>query len=424
MDSIFSAGWVLMKEIPSFFINPFLYIFLLMAWMQYRRQTLFERKLFHRRLTRPWEQWLHTVIHGLWGGILASLVILGLGIVVQPFDLWVIAGLSFFFSLFHIQYFCFAYAGGLYVLLVTAAKLWPQGSEISMIMWLWEPLSSANLPSLIGMIALFYLFESILVRRNRGRGVSPIYLNGKRGMLVGAYQLQKFWLMPMFLFVSVPAGTEMSWSIPSWWPMLLAGTGPGLSITFVGFPIVLGFTDLMISQLPEAKARRSAKSLFIYGLILLLLAIVSKWSIWAGVIAGLFAFIGHTLLIRWNIWRQWRESPIFVQLGQGVVVLAVLPDTPAEKMGILPGDVIVKVNGEEINRSEELYPALQLNSAFCKMEVRNVEGHIKYLQRAVYQGEHHQLGLILAPDEQTPYYVDLKPVSIFQLFNQQIDKGA
>ena len=58
------------------------------------------------------------------------------------------------------------------------------------------------------------------------------------------------------------------------------------------------------------------------------------------------------------------------------------------------------------------------------MEVRNVEGHMKYLQRAVYEGEHHQQGLILAPDEQTPYYIDLKPISIVQLFNQQIDKGA
>lgn len=424
MDSFFSAGWVLIEEIPSFFINPFLYIFLVMAWMQYRRQTLFERKLFHRRLTHPWEQWLHTVIHGLWAGLLASLIILGLGIVVQPFDLWVIAGLSFFFSLFHIQYFCFAYAGGLYVLLLTAAKLWPKGSEMAIVRWLWEPLSQANLPSVIGLIALFYLVESLLVRRNRGRGASPIYLNGKRGMLVGAYQLQKFWLLPLFLFVSVPEGTEAALSIPSWWPMLLAGAGSGLSMSFVGFPIVLGFSDLMMSQLPEVKAKRSAKSLFRFGFILLVLAFVSKWSIWAGGIAGLFALTGHSLLIRWNIWRQWKEAPIFVQLGKGVVVLSVLPDTPAEKLGILPGDILVKVNGVELNHSEDLYPALQLKSAFCKMEVRNVDGHMKYLQRAVYQGEHHQLGLILAPDEHTPYYVDLKPVSIVQLFHQQIDKGA
>ena len=95
VDLIFSTSWMLIKEIPSFFLNPFLYIILMLAWLQYHRQTLFERKLFHRRLTSPWEQWFHTVIHGLWGGMLASLLILGFGILIQPFDLWFIAGLSF-----------------------------------------------------------------------------------------------------------------------------------------------------------------------------------------------------------------------------------------------------------------------------------------------------------------------------------------
>ena len=54
----------------------------------------------------------------------------------------------------------------------------------------------------------------------------------------------------------------------------------------------------------------------------------------------------------WNQWRRWKESPIFVQLGKGVVVLAVLPDTPAEKLGILPGDTLMKVNGADINQAK------------------------------------------------------------------------
>lgn len=424
MDSVLSAIGVLIKEIPSFFINPISYIFLLMAWLQYNRQTRFERKLYHRRLTQPWEQWLHTVIHGLWGGVLASIICLLLGISVQSFDLWVIAGLSFLFSLFHIQYFCFAYAGGLYVIVATLAKLWPYQSPVMMINSICEHLSNVSLPSIIGLIALFYLMESILLRRNRGRGASPIPLNGKRGRLVGAYQLQKFWFLPMFMFVSVPPGTDMSLTLPTWWPMLLSGAGAGLTVGFWGFPIILGFSDLMISQLPETKAKHSAKSLFLFGMLLLVFAFASKWSIEVGIMAGILALFGHTLLIRWSSWKQWRETPIFVQLGKGVVILAVLPDSPAEKMGILPGDILMKVNGVDMNRSEDLYPALQLYSAFCKMEVKNVEGHIKYLQRAVYQGEHHQLGLILAPDEQTPYYVDLKSVSIVQLLHQKIDRGA
>ncbi len=418
MDQMIAVLWVIVKEIPSFFINPFLYVFIILVWMNYNRQIRFERRLFHRRINQPGEQLLHSLVQGLWGGILSTVLMIGMGIAVQPFDVWMILGLSFLLSLFHIQYLCFAYAGGLYVLLASLVKHWPQGGTLPILEWVWTPFMQVNIPSIIGMIGVFHLVEAILVGRNRGRGSSPIYMNGKRGRLVGAYQLQKFWLLPMVTMIPFSGGFTM----PSWWPLLLAGVGT--SFTFMVFPAIVGYADLSMASLPEAKARRSAKSLFIYGVLLIAFAFAAKMGLGIGIAAALFALFGHEALIQFSRWKEGNQPPIFVQLGQGVVVLAVLPETSAEKMGIQTGDVILKVNGVEISESEELYPALQVNSAFCKMEVRNVEGHIKYLQRAVYQGEHHQLGLVLAPDEQTPYYVDMKPVNIVDLIRQQIDKGA
>lgn len=410
--------WMIAKEIPSFFINPFLYVFVMLVAMHYHRQILFERRLFHRRINQPGEQLLHSLVQGVWGGILASLLMMGFGVVVQPFDVWVLLGLSFLLSLFHIQYLCFAYAGGGYVVLASLVKLWPQGGTLPVLEWIWTPLLQVSIPSIIGMISVCHVVEAVLVGRNRGRGSSPIYMEGKRGRLVGAYQLQKFWLLPTFAVVPFSEGLSM----PSWWPFVLAGVGT--SFTFMVFPAIAGFANLSIASLPEDQARRSARSLFLFSALLLVFAFAAKLGPGLGLAAGLFALFGHEALIRLGRWKQGNQPPIFVQLGQGAVVLAVLPDTPAEKMGIRTGDVILKVNGVAISESEELYPALQVNSAFCKMEVRNVEGHIKYLQRAIYQGEHHQLGLILAPDEQTPYYVDMKPVNIVDLIRQQIDRGA
>ncbi|RKD21821.1 hypothetical protein BEP19_14500 [Ammoniphilus oxalaticus] len=422
MDWIVSFGSVLMRGIPSIFINPFLYFFLALAWMLYQRQTLFERKLFHRRLNRPWEQWTLTLIYGLLGAIFGSMLLLALGVILQPFDLWTIVALSFIFSFFHVQLLSFTYAVGCYALIAAVVQLWPQGQSIAAFAWLWERLALTDVASIIGLAAILYFVEAFLVRRNRGRGATPIFLNGKRGRLVGAYQLQKFWMLPMVMVVSIPDGAQGGLGLPSWWPLLLAGDQSNVAI--IGFPIMLGFSDLMLSRLPSRKAGQSALALVRVGLVLLLLALFSMWSLWAGAVAGLFALFGHPLLSRWNHWKEWQRPPMFVQLGEGAVVLAVFPDTPAAKMGITSGDVLMKVNDQPITSSKDLYPALQLNSAFCKMEVRNIEGHMKYAQRAVYEGEHHQLGLILAPDERTPYYVDLKPVSIAQLFRQQIDRGA
>jgi hypothetical protein len=52
------------------------------------------------------------------------------------------------------------------------------------------------------------------------------------------------------------------------------------------------------------------------------------------------------------------------------------------------------------------------------MEVMNKEGHIKYVQRSVYQGDHHQLGLIVAPDAAAEEYVEQGYSRIFWPFRK------
>ncbi|MDF2662100.1 MAG: Trypsin-like serine protease, partial [Paenibacillus sp.] len=50
---------------------------------------------------------------------------------------------------------------------------------------------------------------------------------------------------------------------------------------------------------------------------------------------------------------------------------------------------------------------------FCKLEVINTEGHSKFVQRALYSGDHHLLGVLLAPDEKVMYYLEERNVNWF-----------
>jgi hypothetical protein len=410
-----------MNIISSFFANPLLYLFLLLVFMQYRRQTLFERKLFSVRIHSPWAQWFDSILFGVLGGLIVSLLLVGLGVVIQPDVFWLVWGISLILSFFHIQYLCFAYAGGIIGLLSLLAGLWPSGEGISGLNWLWSPLIHLKLPSLLAVIAILHLAEAFLVYVNAGKDASPLFISGKRGMLVGAYQLQKFWFVPIFALVMIP-GKGMSFSIPDWWPLFFHGTGTGFS--FLLLPTVIGYAELAISTLPAKKARKSSKKLLLYSLILLGLAWASgRWH-GVGIAASLFAIFGHEGMIWFEKWVEWNHKPVFVQLGQGVVVLSVIPNSPADQLGIQIGDVILKINGQDIFHRDDIYPALQVNSAHCKMEVRNIEGNIKYLQRALYQGDHHQLGLIVAPDENSMYYVEMKRINIFKLLRQEISRGA
>ncbi|MNJ56061.1 Cell division topological determinant MinJ [compost metagenome] len=92
-----------------------------------------------------------------------------------------------------------------------------------------------------------------------------------------------------------------------------------------------------------------------------------------------------------------------------------LPGSPAAELGIQVGETIIKVNGIPVPTKEELHAALRMNSAFCKLEVRNLAGESKFLQRAIYAGEHHQLGAILAPDDKAPVAVRMRPISLIHL---------
>lgn len=382
---------------------------------------MFERRLFSVRVHNPWEQFLESVVQGLGGGIVVSLLTIAMGIVIQPSQLLLLCVISFLLACYHIQYLCYAYAGGVLSLLALIAKTWPQGASISWLSGIWQTLITLDLSSLFALIAILHLLESFLLLRNGGKDSSPMLVNGKRGMLVGVHQVQKFWLAPVFVVAAVPPELAIPVGHPSWWP-LLSSIGTGFTILLI--PVVIGHTSLAISSLPSHKIKRVSKQIIFYSFILLGLALGIRFWAGAGVLAALWMILGHEVMIRIGNWLEWKRPLLFVPRREGVAVLAVIAHSPAAEMGIEVGDVLLKINGIEIHHPDEVYPALRSTSTFCKMEVLNEKGHIKYLQRTIYQGEHHELGLIFAPDEQSEYYVDLKPISIVQLIRQQIQRGA
>ena len=63
-------------------------------------------------------------------------------------------------------------------------------------------------------------------------------------------------------------------------------------------------------------------------------------------------------------------------------------------MGLQIGDVIRTVNGVQVQTTQQYYEALQLNRAYCKLEVIDDQGENRLVNRALYEGEHHELGVI------------------------------
>ncbi len=420
-------GWELFVHVlyglGQFLLNPLLYAFVLFVYLHYRKQMVIERQLFSVRLHSPLAQTIRSIGMGVAGGAIASVLSGLLGIVVQATDMWIIWFLAIGLALFRLRFLCLAYAAGVLTFLHSIASLWLEGRQMQGIGAVWGWFAEAQPVPLLALVAVLHLVEALLIRWNGGRDASPMFVEGKRGRIIGAFQLHSFWLTPLVLLVQTPVPGENGFAgalFPGW--PLFSPESAIASLGLLLLPAMTGFSDITQTMTPERKARQLSGQLSLYSLVLLLLAYVAVWIPALSLVAALFALVGHEGMFWYSQRREQQAPPYFIQSPDGVKVMTVIPGSPAEEMGILPGEVIVKVNGIPVRDKEELYPALQANPAFCKMEVLTYEREIKFVQCAVYAGNHHQLGIIVVPDASTRYFVDVRKLSLVQLLKNRMER--
>ncbi|WJH36327.1 PDZ domain-containing protein [Paenibacillus sp. CC-CFT747] len=263
---------------------------------------------------------------------------------------------------------------------------------------------AVHVPSLLVLTAVLHLMEGLLVRRQGARLALPLFLESKRGKLVGGYQLQGFWPVPLVMLVPTGGGPL---TLP-WEPLFSGGQGPA-GWSLLAFPAIIGFSQLTTAYLPKDKLRQSSGLLWAYALAVAALAgLAGLWEPLGLLGAGLAALL-HEAMIRYGSREEDRKQPLYVHDGRGMHILAVLPNSAAQEAGLQAGEIVHRVNGVRVRSKEEFHDALRINPAFCKLEVLNHEGHSKFVSRALYADAHHQLGLILSPDDRAPFFLSEKP---------------
>ncbi|WP_214627358.1 PDZ domain-containing protein [Paenibacillus agaridevorans] len=396
--------------------GPFFYLAILFIILQYSRQMRLERQLFAVKL-HDWKGMaLRAVVTGLLVGLGLSLISVFIGASLSPSAVLWLWGIAALLMLARIRYLCFAYSAGVVTLLQWIAGFTSLAERGDGIGAMASSLARIDAAGLLLLVAMLHLAEALLVRLQGDKLSTPLFLEGKRGKLVGGYMLQGFWPVPLLLLTPVSAETgasaAASASLP--WPTLFGGTGAE-GWTLVALPMIIGFTEMTRSLLPAAKARHAAKGLLLYSVILGGAALAAWWQSALLPIAALLSIILHEALVWRSKAMEARREPLYVHDARGLRILGIVPGTPAEAMGLSAGEVIYKVNGMRVSTKEDLYGALGANSAFCKLEVLTVGGEPKFAQRARYAGEHHQLGVILAPDERANFYAADGASSLMEL---------
>lgn len=392
--------------------QPYYYIGILFVVLQYRRQMHLERKMFHTKLHSYLHETWKTLLWAILAGFIASLVMMLFGAVLQANAIMWIWIITLLLICFRTRFFCFAYSIGVVGILHSVVTYIPIETNVVFVDNMITTLQQIRMSSLLALVAVVHIIEAVWIRWLGPGSANPVILDGKRGRFVGGYQIQDFWPVPLFLMVPVDAGTGLS--LP--WTALMNGSLGSNGWMLLAFPIVMGYTAMTKSWLPKVKARWMSMYTLLYSCIIMLLAFGVEYWPMLTLSASVLCILLHEAIVWFSNWKENQQRPYYAHDSRGLFVLGTISGSPAEKLGIMTGEVIRQVNGMKVTTREELHQAFNMNSAFCKLEILNLAGESKFLKRAIFSGEHHQLGLVLAPDKAAEFYVDMKSKSIFTYF--------
>ncbi|MGE6370195.1 PDZ domain-containing protein [Planococcus kocurii] len=379
----------LMLAIGGFFINPVLYIALLAAVLLGYYRVKKERRIFRIRIVYGLTEFKRLLKDGWLYAVIFSVLFAGIGLVV-PLD-WLIA-LAIVSILLMATSF---YQAGSFVYLATAAValswLFQANSwTLNFGLFTFEGIAFDYqwlIPVALITGALVFA-EGKMIDKAAAEAASPRLHKSGRGLKAAAYVSKRLWLLPILLVVP---GTVIDTYAP-YWPQLPIGE---TSFSFILFPFVFGFFGRSQRTLPVYLYPLVGKAVSTLGISIVVIGLVALLWQPLAVVALVVGVIGRIAISIHFVLRERGGNFAVTPQSQGVMIVDVLPGSPADKMGLLRGEVIRKVNGIAIANESELYEAIQVNAAHCRLEVLDHNLEVRLRQHVIFRHDHHRLGLLV-----------------------------
>ncbi|HAG11786.1 MAG TPA: PDZ domain-containing protein [Desulfotomaculum sp.] len=396
--------WLIITSLADVLTEWIFWLVVGLVALQYRHMALERDSLFGVVTRRAWPDLLTAVAYGIIGGLAGTMLIITVGLSLDGSNLLYLWPIAVLLMLINPRFLCFAYAGGILAL-----------SNLIL------GFPSLNIVQVLALVAVLHMVESVLILVSGHLGAVPAYFRTPGGRVVGGFNLQKLWPIPIAV-LSV-AGNSISFgSMPGWWPLLRTSFPGGPEYFAYGLiPVVacLGYGDLAISHNPNQKSRLSALYLGIYSIILLFLSYLSQDMRTAAFIAALFSPLGHELVIFFGRRLELKGKPLYVPTERGLRVLDVLVDTPVWRAGVRSGDVILSINGREI--SSEMPPDQFLTEErYCEVEFLHGQDQVYKRGTAAVRDGQEVLSFIPVPDSFENRYVDLGAKRTFGQFLKKL----
>ncbi|MDN4606840.1 PDZ domain-containing protein [Sporosarcina highlanderae] len=379
----------LLKAVGLFFLNPVWLIALGVAVGLGYFRVKKERRSFLVRLHPGLTEMKKLLAESWMPALILSILLSGVGLTVEVS--WIVlfssvavfSMISFFYQIASPIYFAAIAFFGLYALQQFKPEFTFRG---------WSPGNvdlQGEMALTVAVIAgLFLIAEGFLIRRHTVDYASPFMTSTNRGLRAAAFKAKRLWLLPIVFLVP---GDFMTAFTP-YWPQLTLGA---VTFSFLPVPIVIGFSQIARASFPDVLFPKIGQAVTVLGSIVVVVGVTAWWLPVMGWAALLIGVIGRaTISIVFAI-RERNGGFAAAPKPTGVIIAGILPESPGEKLGLVPGECIRKVNGIQVSNEKELYDAIQVNAAHCRLQVIGRDGEVRLMQQVLYRHDHHRLGLLV-----------------------------
>jgi hypothetical protein len=381
----------LLKGTGKLFLHPVLYYLVFLTAILGVTRVKRERKNFHIRAHDAYYELRQLFPQGILIGLVLSIIIVAAGIAVPFAAILLIALFTVVWSLTtNVRWISPAYTFGaaFFTMILIAENNW----SIPLFSKTFQFLGDKIYPSVVVVLGFMLIAEGTLIFKNGSMETSPKLAKSKRGQNIGLHEGRRLWMVPLFLLIP---GNALQLPF-DWWPVFHLGSE---EYTLILVPFAIGFHQQIKGMLPKVAIQLHGRKVITLGVFVSLLAVAGYWFPLSSVVVAALAILGREMITLMATIKDDNLPFYFSKKNQGLMIIGVIPESPASKMGLQVGEIVSKVNGVLVRDEKVFYEALQKNRAHCKLEVLDTNGEIRFVQRALYEGDHHELGILFVQDD-------------------------
>ncbi|EIA32126.1 PDZ domain-containing protein [Ligilactobacillus salivarius] len=372
---------LILKLIGSYLLTPVLWLGILYVIISYNQRINKERKQFRVAINKDFYEGRNFIKYGLLFFVIGSLISMILGLTLPTNSVYI------YQILVVLAFLINGFSTTSMLLVMTAAGI----LELVVprfITFFGDVFPEISGPSWLLLIFISILADYYLTRNMKKHPLSPRIKSGKRGRNIATYLGRETVVFP--LLVLIPSGTLSS--TLNFWPVFNISNQ---KFSLILFPIFISTSVKVIKRAKERVIQDKLKNIeLLLGLTFVLIVLtkfMSKLFLISLIILTVVSIFFEIKLRK----KEKDANSWYVETDEGIRIISVQPETPAAKMKLQPGDVILTCNNRVVNSEEEFYQALQLNSAYCHVKVRTYEGDLRIAESAIFMDSPHEIGLIL-----------------------------